>query len=82
MIVKPRLLAVYLIMGLSARFLLFGQNVSGVPENMVDVKGVYLSVGSENDNFGAFFADDWDDLNTFSLNVEVYPAREYGITLS
>lgn len=69
-------------MGLSARLYLFGQNVSGVPENMVDVTGVYLSIGSENDNFGAFFADEWDDLKTFSLNVEVYPAREYGITLS
>ena len=72
----------YLLIAFSDRFILFGQNVSGIPRNTADVNGAYLSIGSENDNFGAFFADDWDDLRTFSLNVEVYPASQYGITLS
>jgi hypothetical protein len=59
---------------------LYSQSISGLPDNTVEVGGFYSAISMENDNFGASLADDWDDLRTYSFDLEVYPAREYNMT--
>ncbi len=79
---RLNLLTVCLLLGLVLYPALHAQSLSGVPDDTLDIDGLYLEIASANDNFGAFFADDWDDLKTFGLSLEVYPVRNYGVSLA
>jgi hypothetical protein len=60
----------------------FPQSMSGVPESAVPTNGFFMSVSTENDNFGASFFDENDDLRTFSFNAEVFPVKELGFVIT
>ncbi len=58
------------------------QIISGIPAGPVAPGDFYLSFCTSNDNFGASFAHDWDDLRTFGFDLEMFILGRFGLSIS